>query len=159
MKNILLVVFGLTLLFSCKSDEENEGINSPISKEELLAINSKLQNLETSRLNSQYLEPEEFSDLVSKRVNKNNDSCSHEEIFNYTENGFTIELIENYYDIDMNEITSCDIFLNPKAYYIFAEQKTTGNNRAYHLFSESLIFRRFQQQISLFLKLQIYMEI
>lgn len=140
MKKILLVtLLNLSLLFSCNSNEENEVIDSPISKEELLAIKSKLQYLETSRLNSQDLKPEEFSNLVSKRVNKNYNSCSHEQIFNYTENGFTLEVIENYYDVDMNEITSCDIFLNPKGYYLFAEQKTTGNNRAYHLFSKSLI--------------------
>ena len=65
---------------------------------------------------------------------------SHEQIFNYTENGFTIELIENYYDADMNEITNCYFFLNPKGYYLFVEQKTTGNDREYHLFYESLIF-------------------
>ena len=145
MEKILSAALCLTLLLSCNSNEKNEGIDSPISKEELFAINSKLQYLETSWLSGLFNEPTDFSELVAKTVKKSNNSCSHEQISNYTENGLTTEIKENYYDLDMNEINSCDILLNTIAYYVFVEQKTTGNNREYHLFSESLI----QQETSM----------
>lgn len=79
--------------------------------------------------------------LFSKKSKKNRTSCSHEESYTESYDGFTTEITNNYFDANMKEITNCDVESSvlSSGYYLFTEQKTTGNNREYHLFAEAKV--------------------
>jgi hypothetical protein len=137
MKNTLLfTIVSCLLLFSCDSDENTV----TLTQEELIEISSKLAMLETTALDTFDVELDtDSSSLFSKKGKSNNQSCQHEETYTETFEGFTTEITYNYFDANMDEITNCDTesSMETSGYYLFTEQKTTGNNREYNLFSET----------------------
>ena len=135
-KTFLFAIVSSFLLFSCSSDEIK---TTKLTQEELIEISSKLAILETTALDSFNIELDTDSNsLFSKQNKSNRPSCQHEESYTETLGEFTTEITYNYFDANMKEITNCDAEANmlTSGYYLFTEQKTTGNNREYHLFSE-----------------------
>lgn len=135
-KTFLFAIVSSFLLFSCSSDEIK---TTELTQEELIEISSKLAILETTALDSFNIELDTDSNsLFSKQNKSNRPSCQHEESYTETLGEFTTEITYNYFDANMKEITNCDTEANmlTSGYYLFTEQKTTGNNREYHLFSE-----------------------
>lgn len=135
-KTFLFAIVSSFLLFSCSSDEIK---TTELTQEELIEISSKLAILETTALDSFNIELDTDSNsLFSKQSKSNRPSCQHEESYTETLGEFTTEITYNYFDANMKEITNCDTEANmlTSGYYLFTEQKTTGNNREYHLFSE-----------------------